>query len=120
MKILIIEDSHMVQMVVKFNLSRMGCQVVTANDGKEGMEKIVEEKPDLIVSDLMMPFVNGMEIIHFVRVELRLETPIIILSAIEQEESIIQALELGADDYVTKPFSPTELLLRIRKIVKKR
>jgi len=115
MKIIAIEDESIVLKAIEFKLLKEGYEVVPCADGKEGMEKIASEKPDLIISDIMMPFASGLEIISYVRSKLGLKTPVLILSTIGQEEIVVKALELGADDYITKPFSPSELLLRIKK-----
>lgn len=116
MRVLVIEDESIVLKAIQFKLTKEGYDVLVAEDGKQGIEKIETEKPDIIISDIMMPFVNGIEVISHVRNKLNSKTPIIILSAIGQEETVVKALELGANDYIIKPFSPVELTLRIKKL----
>ena len=116
-KILIIEDEVILIKAIEFKLLKEGYEISKACDGKEGMEKIVSEKPDLIICDIMMPFANGLEILSFVRTKLSLATPMVMLTSIGQEETVVKALELGADEYITKPFSPNEMILRIKKIL---
>ncbi|MDP4210104.1 MAG: response regulator [Bacteroidota bacterium] len=117
MKILVIEDEVIVLKAIEFKLAREGYEVILAADGKEGMEKITEQNPDLIISDVMMPYANGLEILSYLRITLQRSTPLVMLSAIGQEDTVVKALEMGADDYITKPFSPNELLLRIKKLL---
>jgi Response regulators consisting of a CheY-like receiver domain and a winged-helix DNA-binding domain len=120
MKILVIEDEVIVLKAIEFKLAREGYEVILAADGEEGMEKITEHNPDLIISDVMMPYANGLEILSYLRITLQRSTPLVMLSAIGQEDTVVKALEMGADDYITKPFSPNELLLRIKKLLIKR
>lgn len=90
-----------------------------AIDGNQACEKLDQSEYDLIMTDLLMPFVGGLEIINKIRNELKLKTPIIVLSALGDEETIIEAFKLGADDYITKPFSPNELTVRVRRLLMK-
>lgn len=115
MKILVIEDEPIVYKTIEFKLKRDGYAVISAFDGKDGMDKIESEKPDLILTDILMPFATGLEIVSFVRKQLKIETPIIVLSGLGQEETVLEAFELGADDYLVKPFSPNELSIRIKR-----
>lgn len=120
MKILVIEDEPIIIKTIEFKLKKEGYEVISALDGKEGMEKIESEKPDLILTDIMMPYVSGLEIAVFIREKLKLTTPLIMLSGLGQEDTILKAFELGADDYLIKPFSPNELSIRIKKLLAKR
>lgn len=119
MKILVCEDDTMTSKALEHRLKLDGYTVVTAKDGKEAMEKIDKESYDLILTDLHMPYVSGLEIITYIRNELKLYTPLVMLTRVGVEDTVLQAFELGADDYVTKPFSPDELSLRIKKALLK-
>ncbi len=111
-RILIIDDEPQITRVLRAALSAQGYDLRTANDPEEGLEIYREWSPDLVVTDLMMPGLSGVEVTRAIRV--RFSTPIIILSVRDHERSKVEALDAGADDYVTKPFSIQELLARIR------
>jgi len=115
MKILVCEDDFMVIKAIEHKLTREGYQVVVANNGKNAKEILNLENFDLVLTDLLMPFTGGLELITFIREEKKLTTPIIVLSKVGNEETIIQAFKLGADDYLTKPFSPNELSIRVKR-----
>lgn len=113
--ILLIEDDPIIQELVKFNLEREGFEVLVAGDGRNGLEIVKRRKPDLILLDLMLPEVDGYQVCKVLRADADThDLPIIILSARGEEVDKVLGLELGADDYVTKPFSTRELLARIR------
>ena len=116
MKILICEDEEIMLTALEFRLRKQGFDVIIAENGKIALEKIKEDKPDLIVADIMMPFVSGLELIEFIRKDMRNTLPIIIISALEHEETVLKAFRLGATDFITKPFKPKELVLRIKRI----
>lgn len=118
-KILIADDELMVLRTIEFRLQREGYKTIVAFDGKEAIEKIFSESPDLIITDLMMPYNNGLEIVNVVRNQLKQKTPVIILSAVGLEKTVLEAFKLGADDFVTKPFSPNELTIRVEKLLSK-
>ena len=88
-------------------------------DGKEVKEYLTETIPDIIICDIMMPYFSGMELIDFVRNELKLNVPIIIISSAGNEENVLSAFELGANDFLPKPISPSELLVRVAKELNK-
>lgn len=111
-KIGIIEDEKNISDMMKYNLEREGYKVFTAYDGKEGLELVAKEELDLLLLDIMLPNIDGLEICKKVRQTK--EVPIIIISAKADEFDKVLALELGADDYVTKPFSMREVMARIR------
>src|SRR5258708_25101149 len=111
--ILIIEDDAALLRGLKDNFETQGYNVRTAYDGQKGLDALSSEPPDLLLLDLMLPKVNGYEICRQARAR-QLGMPIIILTAKGQEDDIIRGLELGADDYVTKPFSIRELLARVK------
>ena len=114
MKILIAEDDELMLRTLEFRLKKDNHQVIIARDGREALQKIEEHKPDLVISDIMMPYNSGLEIVSAVKD--KLGTPIIILSAMGQEDVVLEAFKLGADDFLTKPFSPNELSVRIRRL----
>ena len=115
--ILVVDDEERLISVVKAYLQQSGYRVVTANDGRQALFVAREEKPDLIILDLMMPEMDGQEFMRLHRKER--ETPIIILTAKVEEDDRVIGLELGADDYVTKPFSPRELVARVRAVLRR-
>jgi DNA-binding response OmpR family regulator len=119
-KILVCEDSHVINMIIQYRLVKDGYDVEIAKDGQVAMEKLGAASYDLIITDLLMPFTGGLELINKIRNELHLKIPIIVVSALDHESSIIEALKLGADDYITKPFSPSELSIRVRKLLIRR
>lgn len=118
--ILVVEDEEDIADLVAFNLRRNEFQVEVAHDGIQGLAKAKEVKPDLIVLDVMMPGLDGFRVFKELRKDKSTRTiPIIMLTARGQTEDRIQGLELGAEDYMTKPFSPKELVLRIRNLLKR-
>jgi DNA-binding response OmpR family regulator len=116
--ILVIEDEPGIRMAVKDELEFEGFQVRLAEDGLAGAESILRDPPDLIVLDLMLPGKNGFEICREIRAR-GIKTPVIVLTARGQEVDKIRGLELGADDYITKPFSLAELVARIRAVLRR-
>jgi two-component system phosphate regulon response regulator PhoB len=119
-KILVIEDEEAISQLVAYNLEKEGFTVATCMDGDEAMVIVDEEKPDLVLLDWMLPNVSGIEICR--RMRGRIDTrdiPVIMLTARGEEEDRVRGLELGADDYVTKPFSMTELAARIRAVLRR-
>lgn len=111
-KILIVDDEKPISDIIKFNLAKEGYETVTAFDGREAITKFEEEDPDLIILDLMLPELDGLEVAKEVRKTSHI--PIIMLSAKDSEFDKVIGLEIGADDYVTKPFSNRELLARVK------
>ena len=111
-KILIVDDEKPISDIIKFNLAKEGYETVTAFDGREAITKFEEETPDLIILDLMLPELDGLEVAKEVRKTSHI--PIIMLSAKDSEFDKVIGLEIGADDYVTKPFSNRELLARVK------
>jgi DNA-binding response OmpR family regulator len=116
--ILIIEDDAAILRALKDNFTALGHRVRTARDGEAGLEAALNGRPDLIILDIMMPKINGFELCRAVRAE-KLEMPILMLTAKGQEEDIVRGLELGADDYVTKPFSIRELMARAQAFLRR-
>ena len=104
--------------MVKFKLEKEGFQVIIAADGNAGISMFDSENPDLVVTDLMLPFKNGIEILQNIRAKNH-EVPVIILSAMGEEEStVLEAFNMGADDFVPKPFNPNELVIRVKRLLK--
>ena len=119
-RILIVEDEQDIADLIGFNLERAGFEVLKAYDGIKGCEMALRERPDLIVLDVMLPGRDGYSVFREIRRDPRCaEIPVIILTARAQTEDRIHGLEAGADDYLTKPFSPKELLLRVQAILKR-
>ena len=116
MHIHVIEDDILLLKTLAFKLTKDGYTITTSKNGFDAIEYLKENEPDLIVTDIMMPFINGLEIISFVRNEKKSKVPIIVLSSAGLEKTVLEAFELGADDFVTKPFSPNELSIRIKKV----
>ncbi len=117
-KILVVDDEPEAVELVEFNLKQAGYTVTTAADGAEALKKARSQSPDLIVLDVMLPEMDGFEICKTLRLDpATARLPILMLTAKAAEIDRVLGLELGADDYVTKPFSPRELLLRIKKIL---
>ena len=115
-KILICEDEEILLTALKFRLQKQGYELFLAVDGKEARDIIQKERPDLIVTDIDVPKISGMELISLVRNDMEMSIPIIIIAPLENENLILEAMQKGADDFVTKPFKPVELVLRIRRI----
>lgn len=111
--ILIIEDDPSLLMGLAMNLRREGYRVRTANDGHRGLDELARERPDLVVLDLMLPGVDGLEILRRIRAD-DATLPVVVLTALGSEQDKIKGLDLGANDYVTKPFSIAELQARVR------
>ncbi|MAU00728.1 MAG: DNA-binding response regulator [Anaerolineaceae bacterium] len=117
MKILVVEDDLALSDVLSFTLRRSGYEVTTAFDGIAGLKLWEAEQPDLVVLDLNLPKMDGLAVCRQIRS--RAQTPIIILSVRSGDEAIINGLELGADDYVVKPFSPNQLVARIKAVARR-
>lgn len=116
-KILIVDDEKTMVKVLKFNLEKEGFEVKAAYDGEEALKAIYSVSPDVIVLDIMLPGLDGFEVCRRVRKDL--DIPIIMLTARTEDIDKILGLELGADDYITKPFNPRELVARIRAILRR-
>ncbi len=117
MKILVADDEPMLLKTIELKLKKEGYEIITTIDGREAVAKIETEDPDMVITDIMMPYVSGLEIVAIVRKKTSKKIPIIILSAMEQEKVVMEAFELGADDYITKPFSLNELAIRVKRLM---
>lgn len=119
-KIVAIEDEPDLLEVVRYNLAREGYEVVSAEDGLEGLEVIGRSRPDLVLLDLMLPGMDGLEICRRVKYDPETRNiPVIIVSAKGEESDVVLGLEMGADDYVAKPFSPRELVARVKAVLRR-
>lgn len=117
MKILVAEDEPMLLKTIELKLKKEGYEVITTADGREAAAKIEEMNPDLVITDIMMPYVSGLEIVSIIKKRTDKRIGIIMLSAMEQEKVVMEAFELGADDYITKPFSLNELVIRVKRLM---
>lgn len=114
-KILVVDDETYIVELVKFNLEKEGYKVVVANDGLSALEKVKSELPDLIILDIMLPKMDGLEVCRTLKLNLEYNSiPIIMLTAKGEEFDTVLGLEMGADDYIKKPFSPRELVARVK------
>ncbi|WP_040229141.1 response regulator transcription factor [Bhargavaea cecembensis] len=116
--ILVVDDERPILTLLEYNLEQAGFNVMTAADGQEGMDRAIADRPDLIVLDLMLPKMDGMDVCRSLRQQ-KVETPIIMLTAKSDELEKVLGLELGADDYMTKPFSPREVVARVKAVLRR-
>ena len=100
---------------IEVRLKKDGYEVITAQDGRDALGKFEQESPDMIITDIMMPYMSGLEIVGAVKGKAGKTTPIIVLSTMGQENVVLEAFKLGADDFITKPFSPKELSMRVQR-----
>ncbi|MET1013741.1 MAG: response regulator transcription factor [Paenisporosarcina sp.] len=117
-KILVVDDESSIVTLLKYNLEQAGFEVMTAEDGQQAYDSVITNKPDLIVLDLMLPKMDGMEVCKALRLQ-KISTPIIMLTAKNDEFDKVLGLELGADDYMTKPFSPREVTARVKAVLRR-
>lgn len=116
-KILAVDDEKHIVRLVQVNLERAGYTVITANDGKEALEKVNEENPDLVVLDVMMPYMDGFEVLQNLRRSpATRDIPVIMLTAKAQDADVFKGWQSGVDCYLTKPFNPMELLSFVKRI----
>jgi DNA-binding response OmpR family regulator len=118
MKILVAEDEPLMLMAIEAKLRNDGYEVVGVGDGREALKAFEASTPDLIITDILMPYTSGLELIGIVKSHTSANIPIIVLSALGQEETVMEAFQLGADDFLTKPFNPTELSVRVKRLLK--
>ncbi len=116
-KILIVEDEDLVRKALEFRLKKEGYHVTACADGKQAIETIDGSSFDLVITDMMLPYNNGLEVVTHLKNKSK-ETPIIVLTNIGLENVVLDAFNMGADDYMTKPFSPNELSVRIKRLIK--
>ena len=119
-QILVVDDEEDILELVRFNLSKEGYQAICAETGEKAVKMARSEIPDLIVLDLMLPGMDGLEVTKFLKKDVETQhIPIVMLTAKGEESDVVTGLELGADDYVTKPFSPKILLARVKAVLRR-
>ncbi len=117
LKILVCDDERHIVRLIQVNLERQGFTVVTAFDGKEGLEKVKSEKPNMLVLDVMMPYLDGFEVLKAIRREPETQNlPVIMLTARAQDKDVFEGYHYGADMYLTKPFNPMELVSFVKRL----
>ncbi|MBT3422408.1 MAG: response regulator transcription factor [Bacteroidetes bacterium] len=120
MKILVCEDDLIILKMLELKLSREEYDVHIAHDGREAKELLNKNEYELILTDIMMPFIGGTELVNYIRTELKSDVPIIVLSGLHDEDTILKAFDLGIDDYIIKPFSPNELSIRMKRVIRRK
>ncbi|MCI0651824.1 MAG: response regulator [Planctomycetes bacterium] len=119
-RVTVVEDEADIREVIEYNLARDGYEVTSVPDGEEGLKKIRKDSPDLVVLDLMLPGLDGIEVCRKLKADsVTTAIPIIMLTAKGEESDVVLGLGVGADDYITKPFSPAELLARVRAVLRR-
>lgn len=114
-KILLAEDDELLASLLNYRIQMAGFEVFMAKDGREVKKHLEIHTPDIIISDIMMPYFSGIELLDYLRNEMHSNIPVIIISTAGNEENVLNAFELGADDFIAKPVSPSELLVRIQR-----
>lgn len=117
MKILVVDDDRVLAEIMAFTLQRAGYEVIEAHDGQSALQRWAAEDPDLIMLDVNLPDIDGFAITR--RIREGADTPIILLTVRDEEDDIVHGLEIGADDYVTKPYSPRQLVARVRAVLRR-
>jgi DNA-binding response OmpR family regulator len=119
-RVLIVDDDSDLLALVGFHVVRSGFEVIFAENGDQALEIAARERPDMVLLDIMLPGINGMEVCAKLRKNNRTsDIPVIMLSALARSEQKINALDTGADDYITKPFSPRELMARVKRVLER-
>lgn len=118
MLVLIAEDDELILKTIEHKLLKENYEVLLTRNGKEAIDMIIERKPDLVITDIMMPFASGIEILSALQ-ELEHPPQVIVLSSMGQENVVVEAFSLGAADFMVKPFSPNELILRVKRLMRK-
>ncbi|MFV8367966.1 response regulator transcription factor [Flavobacterium sp. LB2R40] len=116
-KILIIEDDELMIKILTFILTKEGYQIAVIRDGLSAIEQLPTINPDMVITDLLLPYKSGLEIISFVKGHFEKKAIIALSSLGEEENSVSEAFKLGADDFISKPFNPNELLLRVKRLL---
>lgn len=117
-KILVVEDDELTLKIVDFVLKKNNFEVITAKDGADAIKRFDKIQPDLVIADIMLPYKSGLEVAHHIKTKSP-NTPLVILSSLGEEESTVEdAFELNVDDFISKPFSPNELLLRVKRLLR--
>jgi DNA-binding response OmpR family regulator len=114
MRILVAEDEPVMLKTIEMRLKKDGHEVIALSNGRDALEALDRESPDLVITDIMMPYSSGLEVVGKVKSSEK-KIPVIVLSSMGQENVVLEAFKLGADDFITKPFSPNELSVRVRR-----
>src|SRR6516225_5518773 len=117
MKILIAEDDLLMLETIKAQLKKDDYTVLGTNDGREALQALESFKPDLIITDILMPYTSGLELIGILRSEQDNKVPILVLSALDEEATVLEAFSMGANDFLSKPFKPAELTIRVKRLL---
>ena len=117
MKILIAEDDPIMLETIKEQLKKDDYTVFGTNDGREALQALDSFKPDLIITDILMPYTSGLELIGIIRSEKDQKVPILVLSALDEEATVLEAFSMGADDFLSKPFKPAEFNIRVQRLL---
>ena len=118
MKILVAEDDEIMLAYIAQQLKQEGFIVITATNGREAMEVFEQNSPDLVITDIMMPFTSGLEFLNVIRSNSN-NVPVLVLSALDEEDTVLEAFNIGADDFLIKPVKPGELSIRVKRLLKK-
>ena len=119
-KIVLAEDEPQIARLIEFKLKKEGYSVISKENGEEALKAIKMDKPDLILLDIMMPVMGGYEVLRRLKEDENLKSvPVIMLTARAQEKDVVKGIDMGAEDYITKPFHPAELLVRVKRILGK-
>lgn len=120
MQVLVAEDEPIMLMALEAGLKSQGYDVVTAKDGREAYEILEKQTPDLVITDILMPITSGLDLLSMMKNNPSMKhVPVVVLSAMGQEDTVLQAFDLGAADFIAKPFSPQELIMRVKKVLVK-
>ncbi|MBS1747429.1 MAG: response regulator [Bacteroidetes bacterium] len=119
MKILVAEDDEIMRESIKHMLKQEGLTVISAENGRDAIDLFLADTPDLVITDILMPFISGLEFIDVIRNSSR-QVPIIVLSAMDEEDTVMEAFNMGADDFLTKPVKSSELSIRLKRLMKKK
>lgn len=117
MKILIAEDDPIMLALIERQLKLEKYTTFSTTDGREALQSLDSFKPDIIITDILMPYTSGLDLIGIVRSDPRNKIPILVLSALDQEATVLEAFSMGADDFITKPFNPQELSMRVKRLL---
>ena len=117
MKILIAEDDPIMLALLERQLTLEKYTIFSTTDGREALQSLDSFKPDLIITDILMPYTSGLDLIGIVRSDAKNKIPILVLSALDQEGTVLEAFSMGADDFITKPFNPQELSMRVKRLL---
>ncbi|MGF7080329.1 response regulator transcription factor [Mucilaginibacter sp. UYCu711] len=117
--VLLIEDNPLVSTMIQLKLEEAGFKVKCCSDGREGLASLTAEMPDIVLTNIMLPYISGLEILRAVKKIKKKDIPIILLSSLKQESVVEEAFKLGADDYITKPFQMAEIVECVNRLISK-